>query len=101
MVPLRPELAKAPSPIVCNRLPLSKTTPVKLEQSKKASCPILVTEAGMVMEVIAVFSNAFAPMISHPSPSSTTVGEFAACHVALVKVVLPEVYDIKTIDYVI
>jgi len=55
----------------------------------------------MTMELILVFANAdpivASTMLVHPSPSSTSWGEFAACHMALVKVVLPEVYAMSTI----
>jgi len=38
------------------------------------------------------------PITVHPSPSSTTLGPPADNHMALVKVVLPEVYDMSTMS---
>ena len=56
-----------------------------------------VTEAGMWMEVIAVDWNAALPISSHPSPSSVSLGEPAASHMALVKILsagdVPAVYS--------
>ena len=46
MLPLRPELSKAPLPIVVSRLPLSKLTDIKL-QPKKARGAMPVVEAGI------------------------------------------------------
>ena len=57
-----------------------------------------VTDAGMMIEVIMVFLNVSFPITVHPSPSSTTLGPPADNHMALVKVVLPEVYDMSTMS---
>jgi hypothetical protein len=49
MVPLRPDRPKAISPIVCNSLPLSKSTLYEVAISLKACDSIVITEAGIVM----------------------------------------------------
>ena len=62
-----------------------------------APSPMEVTDAGMVMEAILVCLNARVPISVHPVPSSKLVGEPAACHMALVKIVLPELYNIRPV----
>jgi hypothetical protein len=57
-----------------------------------------VTDAGMVMEASAVDWNALFPISVHPSPSSRTVADPAVTHMALVKIVLPEEYDMSTMS---